>query len=234
VRKRTGHLLFQKHKSREVAARILKKADKANCKPPDCRIAVANFTFASGLTSQLGVALADQLSQALASQPNAISVVDRSQLRSDLERQRIPGKLLNNEEAARWLGQAVGATAILTGTIEQSASSVRVKAHLMSCRNEKAGPAESFTFSYIGQASDLSPTEAFTKQLPSIDISSSPAILEAGKGGVKQPSCVYCPDPSYTDPARKAKASGTVIMELVVSEQGQVVRARIVRGARLA
>lgn len=215
---------------RDAAARILKNAGKANCKGSDCRIAVADFTFSSGLTSQLGMALADQFAQALAMQKNAVPVVDRAQFRSDLERQRIPAELLNNEKAMRWLGQAMGATAILTAMIEPSGSSVHVRAHLMSCKKDKAGPEESFTFSYAGPASDLSPAEAYAPKPPNTDTFSSPAIHEAGKGGGKPPNCVYCPNPSYTDPARLAKLNGTAMLEVVVSAEGQVMQMRIVKG----
>ncbi|HTT33495.1 MAG TPA: energy transducer TonB [Methylomirabilota bacterium] len=215
---------------REAAARILKNTGKADCKGHDCRIAVANFTFASGLTSQLGMALADQFSQALATQKNAVSVVDRAQFRSDLERQRIPGELLNNEKALRWLGHAMGATAVLAGTIEQSGASVRVRAHLMSCQKDKAGPEESIVFSYAGPPSDLEPTEAFAPKPQSTDAFSSPAIREVGKGGVKPPKCVYCRDPSYSEPARRAKFSGTAVMEVVVTAEGQTGPIRIARG----
>ena len=215
---------------REAAARILKNAGKANCKGSDCRIVVANFTSSSGLTSQLGVALADQFSQALASQRNAVPVIDRAQFRSDLERQRISGELLNNEKVLRWLGHAVGATVLLAGTMEVSGSSVHVRTHLISCQKEKTGPEESFTFSYDGAASDLNPTEAFAAQLPSSEAFSPPAIREAGKGGVKPPKCVYCPDPSYTDPARLAKLNGTAVMEVVVTAEGQTGPVRLVKG----
>ncbi|HXY14999.1 MAG TPA: TonB family protein [Terriglobales bacterium] len=219
----------------QVASRILKNASKANCKGRDCRIAVADFTFSSGLTSPLGMALADQFAQALAAQKNAVPIIDRAQFRSDLERQRIPGELLNNEKALRWLGQAAGATAILTGTIEGSGQSQHLRVHLMSCTKEKAskqktGPEESFAFSYSGPANDLSPTEAFAPQLPAGEAFSPPAIREAGKNGVRPPSCAYCPNPSYTEPARLAKLNGTAMMEVVVSAEGQVAQMRIVKG----
>jgi TonB family protein len=218
---------------RDVTERILKNAGKANCKGRDCRIAVANFTFSSGLTSVLGSELADRFAQVLGSQKNAVAVIDRALFRSYLERQRIPGELLNNEKAMRWLGLAVGATTILDGRIEASGSSMRVEARLMSCQKDKAGPEESFAFSYDGPASDLSPTEAFAPQLPSTEAFSAPAIREVGKGGVQPPKCVYCPNPSYTDPARLAKLNGTAIMEVVVTAEGQTGPVRIVKGLPL-
>lgn len=215
---------------RETATRILRKAGKANCKPSDCRIAVANFTFSSGLTSQLGMSLADLFSQDLASQQNAIRVIDRAQLHSDFELQRIPGALLNNEKAMRWLGKAVGATAILTGTIENSGSSVRVHVRLLSCWKDKRGPEESFTFSFSGPAGDLRAREAFAPQFSSEDTSSDPSARRAGVNGVTQPTCIYCPNPNYTNPAREAKFSGTAVLEVVVSAEGRTAQTWIVRG----
>lgn len=215
---------------REAVAKILKKADKAECKSPDCRIAVANFTFSSGLTSRLGMELADQFSRQLASQRNTIHIIDRAQLHSDFELQRIPATLLNNEKAMRWLGKAVGATSILTGTIENSGSSVRVKVRLLSCSKDKRGSEESFTFSYSGPASDLSVKEAFTPQFSSADTSSDPAVRRAGVNGVTQPSCIFCPNPDYTNPAREAKFSGTAVLEAVVSAEGRTMQTWIVRG----
>ena len=215
---------------REVAAKILKKADKASCKSPDCRIAVANFTFSSGLTSQLGIYLADQFSQELASRQVSVHVIERAQLHSDFELQRIPGALLNNEKAIRWLGKAVGATAILTGTMENSGSSVRLRVRLLSCWKDKRGPEESFTFSYSGPASDLSVREAFAPQFSSADTSSDPSVRRAGVNGVTQPTCIFCPNPNYTNPAREAKFSGSAVLEAVVSAEGRTAQTWIVRG----
>lgn len=215
---------------REVAAKILKKADKASCKSTDCRIAVANFTFSSGLTSPLGMELADQFSHELAMQQNSIRVIDRSQLHADFELQRIPGALLDSEKAMRWLGKAVGATSILTGTIEESGSSLRVKVRLLSSWTDKRGPEESFAFSYSGPASELNRMEAFAAQLPTTDVSSDSSIRRAGVNGVTPPTCIYCPNPSSTNPARQAKFSGSAVMEVVVSAEGRTVQTWIVRG----
>lgn len=215
---------------RDVTDRILKNAGKANCKGRDCRIAIANFTFSSGLTSALGLELADRFAQSLGSQKNAVPIIDRAQFRSYLEQQRIPGELLNNQKGIQWLGRAVGATTILDGRMEASGSSIRVVARLLSCQKDKVGPEESFVFSYDGPASDLIPSQAFASQLSSTEAFSAPAIREVGKGGVGPPKCVYCPNPSYTDPARLAKLNGTAIIEVVVTAEGSAGAVRIVKG----
>ena len=43
------------------------------------------------------------------------------------------------------------------------------------------------------------------------------------------PSCVYCPDPSYTDPARQANINGRDVFMVVVSLDGRVAQIRPVK-----
>jgi len=55
-------------------------------------------------------------------------------------------------------------------------------------------------------------------------------IARAGVGGVTSPLCIYCPNPSYSDNARAAKVSGTVVLSLVVTADGLAENAQIVKG----
>ncbi|HYA98543.1 MAG TPA: energy transducer TonB [Methylomirabilota bacterium] len=48
--------------------------------------------------------------------------------------------------------------------------------------------------------------------------------------GMKMPSCAYCPDPPYTEEARKAKVQGIVTLEVLVGANGQALKTRIARG----
>ncbi len=45
--------------------------------------------------------------------------------------------------------------------------------------------------------------------------------------------CLYCPDPEYTDEARKEKLQGTVTLEVLVRADGRVGRVKIVKGVGL-
>jgi hypothetical protein len=42
-------------------------------------------------------------------------------------------------------------------------------------------------------------------------IPEEPGILRAGVDGAGMPTCVYCPDPSYSDASRAAKFQGRAI-----------------------
>ncbi|HXE76404.1 MAG TPA: energy transducer TonB [Candidatus Xenobia bacterium] len=48
-------------------------------------------------------------------------------------------------------------------------------------------------------------------------------------GSVSAPTCIYCPDPEFSDEARKARYQGVVVLLAVVDEEG---RARDIRVAR--
>ena len=52
------------------------------------------------------------------------------------------------------------------------------------------------------------------------------AIHEVGSG-VSPLSCAYCPDPPYTEKARRAKYSGTWVVWIVVNHLGEVESVRV-------
>jgi TonB family protein len=215
----------------DLVDRVLKHADKAGCKKSACTILVANFTGSSGSTSILGMQLADEVSKQLASQQNAIQIIERSRLRDYLEQERISDTLLNNEKAMRWLGKQLGATAVLKGTTDNQGESVRLQVSLLSCDKDKSGPTETISFPDSDAMTDLAPVDSYAESLPSSNKPSVPVVLRAGGGGASPPSCSYCPNPSYSDPARAAKFNGTVIMAVTVSADGRTIEARVSRGA---
>jgi protein TonB len=44
------------------------------------------------------------------------------------------------------------------------------------------------------------------------------------------PVCTYCPDPSYTEDARKGKLQGTVTLRILVTADGRAAQVRLVKG----
>jgi periplasmic protein TonB len=61
---------------------------------------------------------------------------------------------------------------------------------------------------------------------------------EAGAGGpagnyanvVSQPACLHCPEPPYTDEARKAKLQGNVTLRVLIGADGRASRIQLVKG----
>jgi TonB family protein len=220
----------QQDQLHDVVARVLKHADKAGCKNSACTILVANFTDSSGSTSILGIQLADAVAKELAAQQTNIKIVERSRFRDYLELERIPDTLLNNEKAIRWLGKQLGATTVLRGTTEVRGEAVRVEVSLFSCEKEKSGSPERFSLPHSDFASALSPVDSFPRSFPSPKEASIPLIQRAGVDGITSPSCVYCPNPDYTDPAREVKLNGTLLLDVTVSTEGRAIDSRVARG----
>jgi periplasmic protein TonB len=54
-----------------------------------------------------------------------------------------------------------------------------------------------------------------------------------GTGGVGYPSCLYCPEPQYSEDARKAKFQGIVLLQVIIQADGHATNIQIVKGAGL-
>jgi periplasmic protein TonB len=54
-----------------------------------------------------------------------------------------------------------------------------------------------------------------------------------GTGGVGYPSCIYCPEPQYSEDARKAKYQGTVVLQAVIGADGRATDIKVVKGPGL-
>jgi len=57
--------------------------------------------------------------------------------------------------------------------------------------------------------------------------------FRAGVNGVGIPVCIYCPNPQYSDEARKAKYQGTVTLLVTVTVDGRAINASVVKGPGL-
>jgi len=54
-----------------------------------------------------------------------------------------------------------------------------------------------------------------------------------GTGGVGYPSCLYCPEPQYSEDARKAKFQGIVVLQVIIQADGHATNIQVVKGAGL-
>jgi len=58
-------------------------------------------------------------------------------------------------------------------------------------------------------------------------------VFRAGLNGVGSPMCIYCPQPEYSDEARKAKYQGTVLLDVTVTADGRVLNPQVLKGPGL-
>src|SRR5262249_52398735 len=119
----------------DLGGRVLKHADSAGCKK-SCTILVANFTGETGSTSGVGMQLADEVSAQLASQAGGnIQIASRPHLQQYLERERIASKLLEDDNAARWLATENGATVVLIGYLKVGLTKASLHVQLLDTRD---------------------------------------------------------------------------------------------------
>ena len=57
--------------------------------------------------------------------------------------------------------------------------------------------------------------------------------FRAGVNGVGMPSCIYCPDPPYSDEARKAKYQGVVVVMVIVTADGRAADVKVIKSPGL-
>lgn len=60
-----------------------------------------------------------------------------------------------------------------------------------------------------------------------------PGPPRAGTRGTTYPACVYCPNPGYTEEARKAKYQGSVVLRAIITVDGRATNIRVIKGAGL-
>jgi TonB family protein len=96
-----------------------------------------------------------------------------------------------------------------------------ISAFKMRLVREGAPPPSDPPGQFLGQPVPLSDSEA--EQLP----------YHAGKDGVGNPICVYCPLPQFTKAATKAKFQGTILLRVVVQPNGRATNIKVVRSVGL-
>jgi TonB family protein len=183
----------------------------------------------SGKVTELGILLADEFSDSLSRQADGVAVVNRSQILSILRDEEIPRESLQDKEISLYVAKKAGADETLTGFLTKGSDgnlilSVRV-----------FGPKRVETLDTTLATTDAM-RELLAKEIRSPEpradaIEPEPGVLVAGKDGVSNPSCIYCPIPQYSDRARMAKYSGTTKLSVIVTLDGQPTAIKVIQGA---
>ncbi len=77
---------------------------------------------------------------------------------------------------------------------------------------------------------DATSGSAVDQAPPSPGGDSNGGPVQSGKDGVGYPVCVYCPGPTFTEEAKKAKFQGTVLLRVVVGADGLTTDVQVVKG----
>jgi TonB family protein len=219
------------------ALSIRQEIRKEDCAGTGCEILVVDFALLSGETCSTCALLADSLTKTLSGLPGGPNVISRTTLSSFLNEERIPSKILNQPEALAWVAYQLHASRLVFGTIRTEKDLLLVRAHLLKDKGPGKKPHVSKEISVkipLGNLADgFSARESYQslpKREPSEVQLPTPSTAQGKVPGVPLPTCFYMPNPPYTDAARAAKLSGTILLEAIITTDGRVISPRIIKG----
>lgn len=238
---------------RDLAARLLKDAPQAGCLGQECKILVSNFKMPPGVNPLYGSKLADELSTQLADLRKDIQIFDRGLLKTYERVASLPPDSPTNDQDAREFARGLGASAVVSGNaVKLPDNSLRLSVRLIGVKDKASvGPTEEGVVppAPANLPDELQPPSPVLSQTDSKSGSQSTptpsgSALDgyrsahknasmAGVNGVSLPGCFYMPNPPYTKEARKAKFSGSILVEGIVGLDGKITDIRVLKSPGL-
>lgn len=222
------------------AQSIQKVLKKEKCTKPSCQVLVVNLTISTGETCSACILLSDSLANSLAELPDAPGVVSRISLASFMDQERISSVYLNRQDTQVWIARKLRADRVVLGPLVHKGDSLQLKAKVL--RHEHFGNSTETSKEISAKipVGDLSsgflPRESY-HSLPKRDPSEAQVLTTSSLQGKAQggalPTCFYMPNPPYSDAARAAKLSGTILLEGLITTDGRVTSPRIIKGLPL-
>jgi TonB family protein len=178
-------------------------------------VVVFDFLGPGDSLHQLGVELADTFSRSLANSAANIVVIDRSEVRAIIEKNRVAPTVVRDSEIAWWFARQLKAQSLVLGQIAP-ADGGKVTLTVSAATVQKGKNIENFSLDI-----PLTPemNGHFVKTLSSI--SATPVVAPGTTIG-KLPTCHFCPAPKYSEAALNLKQQGTVRLVGVVGVDGVI------------
>jgi len=180
-------------------------------------IIVVDFVSEQGKPSTLGWYLADELSENWIAKMPKFRVLDRSELKDT----KVTPEDLTSEMVKR-LGSVWGVDAIITGVVQSAPEHYTLSVTVRRVTDNTIAATESISIPHSRIFDVLRP-------LPELN-SGGLSLSHAGINGIDVPRCIWCPIPTYSDRAKDAKVQGTIVLSVLVSEDGRAGAIAVVKG----
>lgn len=199
------------------------------------RVVVIPFTRFHGYVNELGIALADELAQALSKQGKNLDVIDSEELVKLGKQEGYYLEEWSDGATIRRLAAKLGAYLAVVGTLESAGAFVNLRVRAVRVADGEEIAAAGARFPKTAELEKLlsaSPKDFFAL---SEQVAAEPplpaGVLLPGKNGVNYPECAYCPEPRFSDEGREAKFNGMVVLGLTVNPNGSASDVFIIKGA---
>jgi TonB family protein len=170
----------------------------------------------------VGKWLADQLSLSLRADSPEFVLLDRTQINEQSLAAAATLRKPPESDNSMALARSLGADTVIQGSYAKY--SLRLGITLTAINLKKTGP-----FAVINSPLPISAEMAALSSDPIPTFKDG--ILKGGVGATPNPVCVRCPDPEYTDEARRAQFQGEVVLQVTINPQGRVVNAVVTKGS---
>jgi len=176
-------------------------------------VAVSDFRSPYGAPQQQGHYFALALSTALQDLAKKNFVVaDHAGFDMDLSRLHVTAAALVPGDSFSDVVKNIGVEVLVTGSLERRGSS-----YFLQVTPVRVASAE-----WLPTLTDTVRSNEFFESMFTPFPPDVPVLTgKAATSDLSMPSCVYCPDPSYSDPARRAKFNGSAIFQVLVSTDGR-------------
>jgi TonB family protein len=183
-------------------------------------VVIADFTEPDGIVTELGRALADDLSVAIAGSDSQIVVVSRSRLRTLLQDRNVLTTDLRMENAAQLVESLLGADALVIGNVMSDGTGYELSVRLATNGEKEKAVVATTHLLKTNRWADLAARR--------IDERAAFANLPMQKGSPVE--CLECPPPTYPKEARKKKKEGTVVLQVTITAEGRATNITVVKG----
>jgi TonB family protein len=221
-----------------AASHVAQKIQEAKLAEGQPTVLVMDFYRGSaGTSSLLGSQLADRFSELLSDFSKEFRVLDRNILKNFLAKEWITLESLQSNGVCLRIGHEVGAIAVITGKAFEENGFIALRIHLVGFGPDGkdddiiSDSDENVRLTETQQLRDMLFQRGHDYSRGPYQIPDEPGVLRAGVDGVGTPSCVYCPDPQYSDASRVVKAQGSVILSVIVTSEGKADSIYIIKGA---
>jgi|SRR5882724_6444655 len=211
-----------------IADQIATKLRNAHKQAMFPRVVVNSFSTAAGGISQLTETLSTEFSEQLSGKLGTDPVIKHEALIERTKLSLLTPFDLQYRDIAMWLAEKVGANTVVFGTIDTTADDnwgLRLRAVRLSDDKLLAEYAGSLAVKTEWLALRNKPLPSAEKPRLAVgcDLSASDKTKPAfDAAGVTMPRCVHCPDPSYTEDARRKKYQGRILVTAIIDESGRV------------
>ncbi len=182
----------------ELAQQLAATLNKCGVK----RIVIVDFEDPIRRVDAFGVWLADQLAAASGNPWGPIEVVDRKQIAAKWEQLRIAEPYTIEPDRRQHMAKAFGAT-LIEGSYSPAANGIGL---------QLSGLIVKLAMSDEMKAHLTKPLES---------LGPGDGVFTEGVGGISNPACEYCPNPSFGTGELNGQSTGTVQLMIVVDANGR-------------